>query len=142
MKPLLYILSVFLLSAFLYAGETQITPLDAIQSKGSITISDGSSFYTFRKDGSFESGPCGFSGRTISGKWHLSENRPNRLFVVDGRWGWINGLSRSGDFRKIVFDIRPGTFRKTSSQEQQFTLGAEIFQCYFLIDELIPQAKK
>ncbi len=121
------------------AEDVVIPPIQAIQEKGSVTISDGSSFYTFRKDGTFDSGPLGFGGRTISGRWRLDESRPNPAFVVDGKWGWINGLSRSDDLRRIVFDIRPGKFRKASVEEGQWY--PEIFQCYFLIEELVPQSK-
>ncbi len=122
------------------AEEAVIQPIQAIQEKGSVTISDGSSFYTFRKDGTFDSGPLGFGGRTISGRWRLDESRINNpAFVVDGKWGWINGLSRSDDYRRIVFDIRPGKFRKASVEEDHRC--PEIFQCYFLIEELVSRSQ-
>ena len=126
----------------LEAADVRIAPLDAIRDKESITISDGSSFYTFRKDGSFDSGPCGLGGRRITGTWAISDDRPNTSFVVDGQWSWINGLSNAEDFRRMIFDIRPGVFRKTTDEESHFTLGSEIFQCYFLIDELTKKPKK
>jgi len=122
------------------AEEAEIPPIQAIQEKGSVTISDGSSFHTFRKDGTFDSGPLGICGRTISGRWRLDErSRPNTVFVVDGRWGWINGPSRSDDHRRIVFYIWSGKFRKASVEEDHRC--PEIFQCYFLIEELVSQSQ-
>ncbi len=121
------------------AEEAAISPIQAIEKKGSVTISDGASFYTFRKDGAFDSGPLGFRGRTISGRWRLDKSRPYEAFDVDGQWGWINGPSRSDDHRRIVFDIQAGKFRKASAEEGHWC--PEIFQYYFLIEELVPQSK-
>ncbi len=125
----------------LQAAPDSISAEKAIQAKGSITISDGSSFYTFREDGSFQSGPRGLSGRVITGKWKIRNDRPMSIFIVDGEWSWMNGSSLNDDFGRIVFDIRPGVFRKTSAEERQFTLSGEVFECYFLIDELNHKAK-
>lgn len=121
------------------AEDAAISPIQAIQEKGSVTISAGSSFYTVRKDGAFDSGPLGFRGRTISGRWRSDKSHPNEAFVVDGQWRWINGPSRSDDHRRIVFDIWAGRFRKASAEEGLWC--PEIFQCYFLIEELVPQSK-
>jgi len=142
MKALLTLFALFWIPTFLKADDARIAPLDAIRENESITISDGSSFYTFRKDGSFDSGPGGISGRRITGTWTISQDRPNPSFVVDGQWSWINGLSNPDDFRRIVFDIRPGVFRKTSDEASHFSLSSQIFQCYFLIDELTKKPKK
>lgn len=141
MKTIIMLCLSLFLPALLQAAEETISPEKAIHSKGSITISDGSSFYTFREDGSFQSGPCGISGRLITGKWKISNDRPDSLFIVDGEWSWMNGASLQDDLGRIVFDIRPGVFRKASKEEQQFTLSSEIFECYFLIDELTHKAK-
>jgi len=141
MKSLLLFLCVFCLQPFLLADEAMINPLEAIREKGSITLSDGSSFYTFRKDGSFDSGPLGISGRTITGKWHVSKDSPDRSFVVDGKWSWVNGMSRPDDFRQITFAIYPGTFRKASGDKERFAMSDEFFQCYFIVDELASNVK-
>jgi hypothetical protein len=142
MKTFLILLPLFCISMLLEAGDGKIAPMDAIRDKEYITIFDGSSFYTFRKDGSFDSGPCGIGGRRITGTWAPSQDRPNISFVVDGQWSWIDGLSNSEDFRRMVFDIRPGVFRKTTDEESHFLLSREIFQCYFVIDELTKKQKK
>jgi hypothetical protein len=63
------VFAAILLASFLLvslAEEAVIFPIQAIQKKGRVPISDGSSFYTFRTDETFDSGPLG-SGRTISG---------------------------------------------------------------------------
>jgi hypothetical protein len=127
-------LLIFLLSAaqFLAAAEdTSIPPLKAIEQFGSISIADGSSFFTFSKDGSFQSGPLGLSGRTFEGRWTAS----NLTFTVIAKLGWVNGASTDQDYRRIVFVIydvwkrRPDTKPFRRSQP-------EFFDSYFLIDEL------
>lgn len=136
MRPTILCFFILAIFGLTYADEP-ILPLDAIKSHGSITIIDGSSFYTFRKDHSFSSGPLGLGGRTIEGKWRIA-TKANESFEVEGKWSWINGLSRIDDYRRIVFDIRPGTFKsldKTKRPEFNPELK-EIFQYYFLIDEL------
>lgn len=141
MKDIPVIILIYLLGLVSgIAANPGIQPLDAIKEKGSITLVDGSSFYSFYKDGTFLSGPLGLCGRSIEGTWSISTNQPNRSFIVDGRWSWINGLSRPDDLRTMVVDIRAGEFRPISKSEAAFGLKAkEIFQCYFLIVELKPK---
>ena len=118
------------------AGEPRINPFTAIQDQGSITITDGSSFYRFSKDGTFYSAYVNqLGGRIIKGTWKRSTDRANNSFVVVGQWGWVNGLSSSEDFRTMVLDIRQGIFRDRRPSESS-EMGDRIFDCYFLIDEL------
>ena len=120
----------------IHASNPPIDPFAAIQSQGNITISDGSSFYRFGKDGSFLSDSVqGNGGRTIKGTWKRSTNRANISFIVVGQWGWINGLGSGEDFRMMVLDVRYGTFRARRPNESP-EMGNRIFDCYFLIDEL------
>ncbi|HCU23670.1 MAG TPA: hypothetical protein DF383_01535, partial [Deltaproteobacteria bacterium] len=50
----------------LHAAEyTQAT--DIIQAEGEFVTTDGSSYFSFRKDGTFSSGPLSMSGRQIEG---------------------------------------------------------------------------
>ena len=136
MKLLLITFIYLALVAANYGADQTISPLDGIRENKSITISDGSSFYTFRDDHSFQSGPLQMGGRTITGRWRVSNEHADGRFIVEGTWSWINGLSSLDDFREIQFDVRPGTFRKTTDTEKRFTLSPEIFECYFLIDKL------
>lgn len=118
------------------ARDVRIDPFAAIEAHGSITISDGSSFYRFSKDGAFFSGFVGEDGgRTITGTWKRSTDRPNVSFVVVGKWSWINGLSRWEDPRMMVLELGMGTFRDRHANEL-LEMGDRLFDCYFFIDEL------
>ena len=122
------------------AADTVIAPLQAIEQFGAITIGDGSSFFKFSNDGTFESGPLDQSGRTMKGYWTKGTN--GRL-VVTARLGWINGLSSRDQYRRIIFYIahvskaaeRPNTpmWRRTPE-----------FDSYFFIDEMtaVPKPEK
>jgi hypothetical protein len=105
--------------------------LQVINSEGSLTINDGSSFYTFKKDGSFLSGPCGISGRTMSGSWRAPGGDTSKtvLFEIDAQVGWMNGIQPPHDFRTIKMWVYPGFYRDKSA-----TAGP--YKCYFLIDEM------
>jgi len=120
-------------------AEDQVAePALAIQERGSITVSDGSSFYTFNKDGTFLSGPWGISGRMIEGRWRQEPGSRNR-FLVEGRWSWMNGTSLPHDFRKMVVVVYPGTFNKVPKDRLGFASVDEILDCYFIIDGLSPK---
>jgi len=113
-------------------------PALAIEERGSLTVSDGSSFYTFNKDGTFASGPLGMSGRIIEGRWRMEEGSGNR-FLVEGRWSWMNGISPLDDFRKMVVVVYPGTFKKVPKDRLGFASVDEVLDCYFIIDGLSPK---
>ena len=122
------------------AEEASLLPLKAIEQFGSISITDGSSFYMFSKDGSFRSGPLGMSGRELEGRWTADETR----FTVTAKLGWVNGASMGHDYRRIVFVIY-SVRKHPPPQTDPFVAGAhpEFFDGYFLIDELvrIPEPK-
>ncbi len=113
------------------SDDTAIAPLKAIEQDGSISISDGSSFFTFTKDGSFQSGPLGVSGRTFEGHWTAHE----LTFTVEAKLGWMNGLSTGKDYRRIVFVIYD--VRKRPSETKPSFGPAVLYDSYFLIDELV-----
>jgi len=145
--PKRFIISLLLLATgFLpsFGADKQFSALEIINTEGILTISDGSSTYTFKKDGTFVSMPVGISGRTIEGKWSsLGVQSPMDLtvrFVVNGKWGWVNGISPNDDHRTMALWIYP-----VSSPTQvrvcwpflgSSNLNAKVYKCYFLIDEL------
>ena len=104
------------------------TALQVINSDGDLTISDGSSFYTFKKDGSFVSGPCGISGRTMLGSWRAPGGDGGKIvsFLVDAKIGWMNGITPVKDVRTIRIIIYPPFER----------VNPHLYHCYFLIDEM------
>jgi hypothetical protein len=123
------------------AGDTPIPPLQAIQEFGGTSVSDGSSYYTFSKGGSFDSGPLTASGRTMKGRW--VKDADGRL-VATARLGWINGLSSGDQYRHIVFYVSNVSKRAepaTPAVMPGFSTSAEFFDSYFYIDEMTPIPK-
>jgi len=113
-----------------------------IQKEGQFAFTDGSSYYLFRKDKTFSSGPMGLSGRTISGHWVGQGDD----FIIDGHWGWINGLSALHDFRRMTLSAHPEGVEAEGKSRIISGMGisAKLYRCYFVIDELVgvPQPKQ
>jgi hypothetical protein len=112
-----------------------------IQKEGQLVFTDGSSYYLFQKDGIFNSGPVSASGRTIQGKWTSNGTR----FVIEGQWGWLNGLSQVNDFRRLALDVFPGC-TKQAQESSNFYLPMNpkpvVYKCYFVVNELIALNRK
>ena len=109
-------------------------PLKIIQGEGQFVFTDGSSYYSLKKDGSFKSGPLGLSGREIMGTWKAHDN----LFLIEGRWGWMNGASPVDDRRKMTLYISTPTAVETvkTMSPVDESVNVKIYKCYFLIEEL------
>jgi hypothetical protein len=117
------------------ASPTLPTVSDIVQKEGRFVFSDGSSYYLFRKDGTFKSGPLGLSGRTIDGTWKFGDP----LLNIEGNWGWINGISALNDTRKMRLFVHPTKTFKTAPFVRWISeKGAiKIYDCYFGIEELV-----
>jgi hypothetical protein len=113
---------------------------EIIQTEGQFVFTDGSSYYMFKKDGTFTSEPLGISGREITGTWEL---RDERMFVVRGRWTWINGLSARDDYRQLEIAIYRPTSVETVDwlSHSDATRNVKVYKCYFVVEELIKIAK-
>jgi hypothetical protein len=109
-------------------------PSQIIKDEGKFIFTDGGSYYLFQKDGTFKSEPLGISGRVITGTWKSQDN----LFVIQGKWSWMNGLSRENDFRKMVLYINnPDSSEMVERLSFGFgSLKVKIYKCYFLVEEL------
>lgn len=109
-------------------------PLKIIQAEGQFVFTDGSSYYSLKKDGTFKSGPLGLSGREITGTWKSDD----RLFVIEGRWGWMNGVSPVDDRRKMTLYISAPTSTETvkGMSPVDGSVNVKIYKCYFLIEDL------
>lgn len=129
LKPL-FILFFFSSTLFVAAADTLIPPLQAIEEFGGISISDGSSYFSFSKDGSFQSGPLGLSGRTMRGRW--TKDADGRL-VATVKLGWINGYFSDDQYRRVVFFISHLT-KRTVPLKPDFGTSAEVFDSYLFID--------
>ena len=91
---------------------------------------DGSSIYSFRKNGIFESFPLGIGGRAIDGKWEINDRKQ---YKIVGHWGWWNGKSIPSDKRELIIDIRPTLeINKLYKSENNLI----IYNCYFTIESL------
>ena len=88
----------------LYSADDSISGI--LINQESLSFSDGSSIYTFNRNGNFALSPNGDSGRTIRGVWKLIEGS---RYEIIGVWEWINGEYAPGDKRKMIIDIRPTT---------------------------------
>lgn len=111
-----------------------VSPSEVLKTDGQLTLSDGSSYFVFKADGSFQSFPVGESGRTFEGTW--SSQSKMQQVEVTARQGWVNGTSAPDDFRRIVFRINAGQ-RRPLAKPLRGTLIQAIFDGYFLIDELV-----
>jgi len=87
MKPLL--IACLIVAATTAAGAQTRTALRVIREDVALLLTEGGSYYRFNLDSSFRSGPVGLSGRTITGRWRGGDD----VFIVEGRWGWVNGQS-------------------------------------------------
>jgi hypothetical protein len=130
------ILSMLLGTAFAAPARFQ-SPLDIIKKEGRLVIVDGSSYYALDHDGKFHSGPLGMSGRTIEGTW----KHDGSLFVVQGQWSWINGVSAKDDRRTMRFAIS-GLLAVSTAKSPQLLppykgRPSKVHDCYFIIDELV-----
>ena len=134
MRAVVAILFLLLVSFNIQATEFP-RPYDIIQAEGQFVFSDGSSYYMFRKDGTFTSGPLGLSGREINGKWQYVHDRE---FLIRGRWSWMNGLSARDDYREMTI----AAFRPVSAEVVtqlsgvDGTLNLKVYKCYFVIEAL------
>lgn len=128
-----FLLTLFSAVAVLCAAESEHSARSAIEEYGGFTITDGSSYFTFSKDGKFNSGPMGLSGRQLKGAWTLADNSE---FTVIAKIEWANGMQPVDEYRRIVFrisSVRKRAVRPTVS------LGAptELFDSYCLIEEFV-----
>jgi hypothetical protein len=121
----------------------RLSPEEVIQREGQVLISDGTYLFLFRKDGSFESVPVNsMSGRTITGRWRHPELTGD--WVIEGRWGQINGWSDWDDFRRMA--MRISGFEPTGETMRvgiPFTTPAPVpsepvrlYKAYFTVEEI------
>jgi hypothetical protein len=121
----------------------RLSPEEIIQREGHFVFTDGTSFFYFRKDNTFESGPViGISGQTISGRWRHPGSSGD--WVIEGQWGWINGINVRDDFRRMVMRVSsaeptgetiPASFRFLMPTSAS-TEPARLYKAYFTIQEL------
>jgi hypothetical protein len=135
-RPLFAFLFVAAIVAATTAASAQTrAALQVIREDGALVLMEGGSYYRFNRDSSFDSGPIGISGRTINGRWRGGDD----VFIVEGRWGWINGGSATDDYRRMTMRILriegPGTVRPLSLS---FRGGpARVHTGYYYVDDVV-----
>jgi hypothetical protein len=122
------------LAAFTVPATDFPEPVEIIRQEGQFVFTDGSSYYLFKKDHTFKSGPVEMSGREITGTWELEDS----FFVINGKWGWLNGGSQKDDYRKMVLYVaKPQSIEKVDKSSPGYGIqGMKIYKCYFEIEEL------
>jgi hypothetical protein len=137
MKSLL-IFACVLASSFACIADTNfLDPANVLKTNGVLTITDGSSYYVFRTNGTFSSFPIGISGRCFEGTW-TSSSMPNlSTFTVEAKMSWMNGIQSPDEYRKIVFSVYAGHNKRLEKPHLANVPSNEVFQCYFIIQELV-----
>jgi len=79
------------------ADQDYVGPRQVLQEDGVLRIADGSSMFEFRRDGVFESGPLGVSGRTFKGTWRSEGDNPMRI-TAKASESWLNGGGILNDY--------------------------------------------
>ena len=134
-RLLLCLLASLAAAPLLWAQSAGLDPHQAIEEDGSITLSDGSSYYTFSRGGGFLSGPIGKTGRRLEGTWKADAVLEPGYFSVVAGYEWMDGETwKKEGYRKIRFRIGPG--EKRPFREQMVPAISE-FHAYFVIEELI-----
>ena len=111
-----------------HAQTPSIAPI--IAKEGVFAVSDGSSTFQLHKGGKFTMEPVGMSGRTVEGFWTQTDDSH---FVITGKWGWVNGLSRNDDYRRMELYISyHGGDAKTLDRGV-----VRVHPAYVLIDALV-----
>lgn len=138
MKKILAILCLWALALPGVAAAPFPSATQVIQKEGQFAFSDGASYYLFKKNGVFESGPIGQSGRTIEGHWTAQDDR----FTIEGQWGWVNGISAIDDFRRMT--LRVDLFAVEAKRNIPFFSPngpKKTYRCYFVVEELVKAPK-
>ena len=125
-------------------AEPRKDPGPEMTSRG-IVLLDGSSSYTFSKDGRFTSTPLDMSGRTFVGKWKLVEGKSGgaATVTVEAKEGWRDGIQPGDSFRRIVFVVYPGSidpYIRSDDPTGKLAVMCQnpksYFKCYWFIDEM------
>ena len=114
------------------AGIPKFTEI--IDAQGKCVFTDGSSTYQFYKDTSFVLEPNDmFSGRTIKGKWSSEDGR---TFVIVGKWGLINGISKDDDYRKLTLSVTLRSDQPQGAESAGPVKRHKVYPVYCTVEEL------
>ncbi len=96
------------------ASEAQwLDSSEVLHKDGILRISDGSSYYEFKTNGTFRSFPVAMSGRCFDGTWTSIDDIPHvSRFTMKAESSWMNGEQPlphpPADDWKIVFVVYAG----------------------------------
>ena len=127
-----------LVCAYFVTEAQSLDPSDVLKIDGILRISDGSSYYEFDTNGTFNSFPVGKSGRCFRGTWTSSAMPNSCTFTVIAKMSWMNGIQPPPDDWKIVLRVDSGVKRPADRFHR------EVLDCYFIVEELakIPKSDK
>jgi hypothetical protein len=132
----LFLIVCLVVAAAAPARAQRRPPDQVIRDDGSLLLTDGSSFYRFNRDSSFDSGPLGLSGRTITGRWRLDGSSG---FIIEGKWSWINGLALTDDFRRMT--LRIGNVESPTNTDTLVLSGrrgpARVHRGYWFVESIV-----
>jgi hypothetical protein len=74
-----------------------------------------------------------FSGRTIKGKWTTEDGRK---FVIIGKWGWLNGVSKVDDYRKLTLSVTLRSEQPDGVENAGYPKRMKVWPVYFTVEEL------
>jgi hypothetical protein len=117
------------------ADAQYLNAADVLQTDGVLLICDNSSYFAFHADGAFRSFPRGASGRKFDGTWKKTSDNPLTVEAI-AKLGWVNGFQPQGEYRRIVFVIYGGRKRAIERTDGPVSPYRELFESYFIIDEL------
>ena len=141
MKIRFAVIALFAAGVLCIAGTASVHPGTLFKTDGRLVISDGSSYYVFRTNGTFLSVPVGMSGRTFEGTCAAAIETDRVWFTVHATRGWMNGASSPAEYR-ILFVVHSGGHKRP---EKPYILREPeadgVYDGYFLIEELVKVAK-
>ena len=118
----------------------ETAPLELLKAEGRLVIFDGASFFEFKADGSFESLPVGISGRTLNGRWQMTQAEPLIIEVLATQ-SWLNGVTPNDDYRKLSFTIYRGKTKAFDAPMPSLFGFTRVFDGYWLLQEFSKVAK-
>jgi hypothetical protein len=76
----------------------------------------------------------------VEGTWAFRDDGPSVIRIY-GQWSWMNGLSPTDDFRRMVLHVSgPMVKVPSSGRPMRWSDGEELYRPFFGIDELVKVA--
>ena len=131
-------IAMFLLAMAIKAGAEDVPSITKIIGEtGSFAFTDGSSVYTFKKDGTFKLLPVKNMARCVSGTW-TNRVGSDETFVVQGLWAWVDGISKIDDYREMTLLVHLLDPKPLRRQIKSTASQVDLYDVYFTIEDIHP----